>query len=170
MEADSVLQLFDGQVRQNLGTTEPNVSIERAGDVVRCVSADGGWGGISWSHLDVTSVDEVIARQIDWFSERTPSWEWKHYSYDTPDDLADRLVAAGFVPGPAEALLVAEVGDLNVRPSTPPGVEVRRVVDAAGVAALVDVHNAVFGGEHSAVGRTLLAQLDANFDSAAAFI
>ena len=86
-------------------------------------------------------------------------WEWKHYSHDRPPDLAERLRAAGFRPEPPEALLVAELGGLSLDASPPPGVEVRPVVDEAGVAALVAVVDEAFGDDHAGLGRTLLAQL-----------
>jgi hypothetical protein len=86
-------------------------------------------------------------------------WEWKHYSYDQPPDLPDRLLAAGFTREPSETLLVAEIADLTLDVPPPPGVELRAVVDQQGVDALVSVHNEVFGEDHTALGRALLAAL-----------
>lgn len=86
-------------------------------------------------------------------------WEWKHYSYDEPADLPGQLRAAGFVPEPAEALLVADVADLALDVPPPPGVELRAIRDEGDVAALIAVHRAVFEEDASELGATLLAQI-----------
>ena len=51
---------------------------------------------MTWCELDDVSADAVIAAQISRFAELSRPWEWKHYSYDRPPDLPDRLLAAGF--------------------------------------------------------------------------
>jgi hypothetical protein len=86
-------------------------------------------------------------------------WEWRHYSYDRPADLPRRLLAAGFTPEPDEALMVAEIAQLALEVPPPVGVELRAVTDQQGVDALVGVHEEVFGEDHSALGRQLLARL-----------
>ena len=110
---------------------------------------------MTWCDLDHVSADAVIAAQISRFAELSRPWEWKHYSYDQPPDLPDRLLAAGFTREPAEALLVAEIADLTLDVPPPPGVELRAVIDEQGVDALVSVHDEVFGEDHSALGRSL---------------
>jgi hypothetical protein len=123
------------------------------------VSAGDGWTGVTWSDLDPVGADAVIAAQISRFAELSDPWEWKHYSYDQPPDLPDRLLAAGFTREPAEALLVAEIADLTLDVPPPLGVEVRAVIDRAGVDALVSVQDKVFGEDHSALGKALVFQL-----------
>jgi hypothetical protein len=39
----------------------------------------------------------VITAQVRYFAARGTPVEWKLYDYDQPADLAQRLVAAGFV-------------------------------------------------------------------------
>ncbi|MGH3546785.1 MAG: GNAT family N-acetyltransferase [Pseudonocardiaceae bacterium] len=132
--------------------------------------AGDGWTGVIWCDLDQVNADSVIAGQISRFAELSRPWEWKHYSYDQPPDLPDRLLAAGFTSGPAETLLVAEIADLTHDAPPPPGVELLAVVDARGVEALASVHDDVFGGDHSAVGRALLAGLAVQPSTAAAVV
>jgi GNAT superfamily N-acetyltransferase len=158
MDSQAVLAAFDEQIRRNPGT-DPHTDVERADGVVRSVSIGDGWNGITWSDLDEGSADTLIATQISRFAQVAGPWEWKHYSYDSPPDLPERLVAAGFTAEPAETLLVAEIADLAVGVPPPPGVELVPVVDDVGVAALVRVHDQVFGGDHSRLGRTLLSGL-----------
>ena len=121
--------------------------------------AGDGWAGVIWSDLDQASADTVIAAQISQFTALSRRWEWKHYSYDQPGDLPERLLAAGFTPQPVEALLVAEISDLTLDVSPPPGVQLRAVLDEHGVEQLVSVHDEVFGGDHTGLGAHLLAGL-----------
>jgi hypothetical protein len=69
------------------------------------------------------------------------------------------LRAAGFTAEPAEALMVAEIAELALDVAPPAGVELRPVTDPRGVDAVVRVHDEVFGDDHSALGRELLARL-----------
>ena len=114
MERRAVLAAFDEQIRRRPGTDAPDSHVERDGGVVRSISDGDGWSGVTWCALDELSADAVIAAQISRFAEMSRPWEWKHYSYDQPPDLPDRLLAAGFTPEPAEALLVAEIADLTL--------------------------------------------------------
>jgi len=125
---------------------------------------------VIWSDLDEVKANAVIAAQISRFAELTRPWEWKHYSYDQPFDLSDRLLAAGFTPEPAEALLVAEIAHLTLDVPPPSGVELLGVVDRQDVEALVLVHDEVFGGDNSFVGRSLLAGLARQPSTAAAVV
>src|SRR5262249_44565855 len=133
----------------------PGGLVERDGGVVRVVDPDG-WSGVVWSDLDTRSADRAIDRQLARFAGLA-GWEWKHYGYDRPVDLPRRLTAAGLVPGPAEALLVAD--GLGAEPSVPPGVRLVPVTDSAGVALLLRVHREAFGHAHPALGAALLAGL-----------
>jgi hypothetical protein len=158
MDRAAVLAAFDAQIRRRPEAEAPG-RVEHAERVIRVVSARDGWTGVVWCDLDRASADAVIAAQITRFAPLSRRWEWKHYSYDQPADLSERLLAAGFTREPAEALLVAEIADLALDVRPPPGVELRAVTDREGVAALVSVHDAVFGGDHSGLGKALLADL-----------
>jgi GNAT superfamily N-acetyltransferase len=159
MDRHAVLAAFDEQLRQHPQPETSGGQVEHDPGVVRIVAAEDEWTGVIWCDLDQASADAVIAAQVRRFAPLHHPWEWKHYSYDQPPDLPDRLLAAGFTPEPAEALLVAEIADLALEVPPPPGVEVRTVTDDHGVEALVSVHDQVFGEDHSAVGRALLAAL-----------
>ena len=132
-----------------------------------------GWRGVTWTGLDDADVDldvdAVIARQVERFAG-LGEWEWKHYAHDRPGDLPQRLLRAGFAAEPAETLLVASAADVAREVPAPEGVELRPVVDAEGVAALVRVHEQVFGTEAGWIGRELQAQLDADPQAAAAVV
>jgi GNAT superfamily N-acetyltransferase len=168
MDARAVLDAFNDQIRRHPQPDGPDGVVERDELVVRNVAADDGWSGVVWSALDAATADEAIAAQIRRFG--TQPWEWKHYSYDRPSDLPQRLLSAGFVAEEPETLLVAEIADLELDVPPPPGVTLVPVQDEAGVDALVSVHTAVFGGDHSGLGRSFLRGLELAPDSAAAVV
>jgi ribosomal protein S18 acetylase RimI-like enzyme len=170
MDRHAVLAAFNEQIRQHPEPDALGGYVEHDDGVIRSISAGGGWSGVTWCDLDRVSADAVIAAQIRRFAELSRPWEWKHYSYDQPADLPERLLAAGFTRQPAEALLVAEIADLTLDMPPPPGVELRTVVDRADVEALVSVHDEVFGEDHSELGKSLLAGLARQASSAAAVV
>jgi GNAT superfamily N-acetyltransferase len=157
VDRDALLAAFDAQIRRRPSADGPGDRVEHDDGVVRLVSGGDGWSGITWSGLDGLDADAVIAAQIARFAGRDGAWEWKHYSHDHPADLPERLLAAGFVAEPAEALLVAEIAALSLDTPPPAGVGLRPVVDRSGVDALVSLHDEVFGEDHAGVGRALLA-------------
>ena len=140
--APDLLAAYDAQIRRRPVADWPDDVVEHADGVVRVVSARG-WSGVTHTDLAGRDADAVIAAQI----ARIPgSWEWKHHSHDEPPDLPDRLLAAGFEAEETETLMVADLRTLAIDASPPPGVEVRQV---DGVADLIAVHDAVFGGDHA---------------------
>lgn len=144
MDLPAVLTAFDEQVRRRPGGGH----VEDDGDVIRTISP--GWTGVEWTGLTPATADAAIQRQIRRFAELGRPWEWKHYSYDEPADLRDRLTAAGLRPGEDETLLIAETTGLDLAVRPPAGVELRPVRDRRDLDALVAVHDEVFGGRFTA--------------------
>ena len=134
--------------------TEFDRQIRRAGGEVLI---EDDWAGVVSSDLDERTADAAIAAHVRRFAELGRAWEWKHYSYDRPADLADRLRWAGFTAEPTEALLVAVIDELPTEAVLPPGVSIVPVADDVTAEQFVRVHNEVFGGDQAAVGRKLLA-------------
>jgi GNAT superfamily N-acetyltransferase len=159
MNPNAVLAAFDEQIRRGPGP--------HADDAVRA-ETDEGWRGVAWSDLTPDNADEKIAEQIRRFAGR--SWEWKHYSHDQPADLPERLVAHGFAERPGEALLIAEIADLDLDVRPPEGVRLRPVENEHDVAAFVRIHDEVFGGDYSSLGRLLLDSLSNRPDTMAAVV
>ncbi len=165
-----VLDAFDEQIRRSAEPETLQWRVERDDLVVRLLGADGGWAAVTWSDLTAGNADAVISEQVARFASLGRPWEWKHYSYDSPSDLPDRLIAAGLTPQPAESLLVAQVSDLGLDAGPPPGVRLSPIVDSEGVDALVSVHNQVFGGDCSPIGRALAAGLASQPSTAAGVV
>ncbi len=153
-----VRETLDEQLRRGAAPLWSGDAVEREERVVRFISP-GGFSGVLWSDLDAECADAVIAAQVERFAGHQGPWEWKHYSYDQPADLPHRLRAAGLRPEEAEALLVGETARLPLDVEPPRGVQVEAVRDEAGVESFMSVHEEVFGGESSWIGRMLLADL-----------
>jgi GNAT superfamily N-acetyltransferase len=161
VNSTALLDAYDEQIRRHPEVAGGSIVVERDPAIVRVMAADDGWVGVTFSDLDPDTADEVIASQVRRFAllDQPAEWEWKHYSHDHPVDLPQRLRSAGLTPGPSEALLVARVADLDLEVRPLAGVELVAVEDQQGIDSLVSVHDAVFGGDHSHIGRALAAQL-----------
>ena len=155
-----VLRLFDLQMRQGIRPDGPAARVERVGNCIRQVDPVGGWNGVVWSDLDQSSADAAVQDQLRYFSALGCELEWKLYSHDRPADLGERLLAAGFVPAPEEALMVATIAALPTEAVLPEGVELRPVTDAAGVDLMIEVHEQAFSSGPSRLRQRMLAQLE----------
>lgn len=140
----AVRAAFDEQMRRN-APHGPDSRVERDEKVTRGLALDGSWAAVLWSDLSEGDVAAVVAAET---ARDVPYLEWKHYSGDRPDDLPERLVAAGLTPEGAETVLVADLEELALTDPAPDGVRVAPVDDVAGVEALVAVHEEVFGDLH----------------------
>ncbi|MFF4322462.1 GNAT family N-acetyltransferase [Streptomyces sp. NPDC001568] len=161
----AVRALHDAQMRRDAVPDVAAARVERVGPVVRQTVPGPGWNGVLWSDLDEGTADAAIAEQVAFFAARDDlgagtEFEWKLYSHDRPADLGDRLRAAGFVPEPAETVLVARTTDVAVLPVEPPeGITLRVVRDGAGVDLMMEAHHRAFGSERPAIRETLLRLL-----------
>jgi GNAT superfamily N-acetyltransferase len=163
MDPASALAVFDAQLRRLDG--------EPAGLVYRSAGPAGNW--IVHSDLAADNADQVIAEQQQFFAGVGGPVEWKHYGYDEPADLPDRLLAAGFEAEPTETLMVAEIDELLAGPvagaALPDGVTLVPVHDAAGFAAIVDLKAAVWGAESRIAEDSLAAEYAADPTAIAVF-
>lgn len=161
MDIQAVRAAFDAQVRRRAETDEPGAMVEADADVVRSVAPGQQTSQITWSRLTAASADTVIAAQLAYFAARGAPVEWKLFDYDQPPDLADRLLAAGFVPDDEELMLIAETTVVSTEVVLPAGVRLMPVTDAAGLDAMMAVHDLAFP-EHPSpgLGERLAAQLE----------
>jgi ribosomal protein S18 acetylase RimI-like enzyme len=172
MNPEDLRAAFDEQVRRRPVPDGPCGVVEHDVYVVRVVDPGGGWSGVTWSDLETDTADPVIAVQVARFAVAGGPWEWKHYSYDRPADLPDRLLAAGFAGEAPEALLVAEIAGLDraALDVAPAGVRLQPVTDEEGLAALQQVHDQVFGGDHRRAVAALRRALAHRPDTVAAVV
>lgn len=133
MDDGELLATFDRQIRR---VPEPNpdfrvLQLAEPAPLMGYVpdSDDASWGGgIFWCDLDESTADAAIAAAVEVFRPYGAEWEWKHYGYDRPADLADRLRTADFTPDDEEALVVGETSVVRERlagTTEPAGITVR---------------------------------------------
>ena len=124
-----LLAIYDNEVRQAETTNfPPGVYAEADGPIVRVIGNHRGFIG-SPVHivLDGDALDALIARQRDFFTARDQTVEWKTRCHDTPADIADRLIAAGFIAEERETVLMASAKEISRQSApAPTGVVVRR--------------------------------------------
>jgi len=143
-----LLAAHDAQLRARVpDRLPPGEAVERDGPLLRFSGGPGqGWilyrdlGGI-----DGVELDELIARQVDFFRRRGDRFEWKYYGHDLPADLPERLLAAGFVREPTETCVVGLVAAMAGEPVLPDGVALREVTERADFERIAGLEKAVWG-------------------------
>jgi GNAT superfamily N-acetyltransferase len=129
-----LLGAYDAQLRGQVPDPMPDgLSAERDGPLVRLV-ADRHDGFIDYrdlAGLEGAELDDLIARQVRAFAERGQRFEWKLHAHDLPADLAQRLVAAGFVPEDEESVMIAPVAAVAAEPRLPDVVRLHEVAERA---------------------------------------
>jgi GNAT superfamily N-acetyltransferase len=123
MEPGELLARYDREVRQQ-PAPEPGSTVERVGTIVRMV---GGTNCILYSHLEGTTARAAIEEQRAFYAAQRREFEWKVYAHDRPAQLGRLLEEAGFVPDPAETLMLLDLTHALPPPTHRPSVEVRRV-------------------------------------------
>ncbi|MFB7560432.1 GNAT family N-acetyltransferase [Streptomyces brevispora] len=159
---ESLLAVFDREMREHARPDGPGVRVERTGDVVRQAGAAHDWNGVVWSSpdLDAVRADAAIAAQVAHCVERGyDEFEWKLYAHDRPADLGARLLAAGFEAEDPETLLVAPVADLPTEVVLPDGIRLRTVRDEADVELMALAHEQAFGADRTRLRHQVLARL-----------
>ncbi|MFJ9691168.1 GNAT family N-acetyltransferase [Kitasatospora sp. NPDC101183] len=160
MDHDTVLALFDRQLRREARPDSDSTRIEQDGAVIRQLGLAHDWNGVVWSDLDEATADAAIAAQIDRFTALGLDFEWKTYAHDAPADLGERLLAAGFTAEDEQAVMVADVHELPTDATLPEGVRLLPVTDAAGVDLLAEAAEQAFGTPNPTQRRRLLDHLE----------
>ncbi len=145
-----LLAAFDTQVRQGMVPPQTGWLVERVGDVIRVTSPEVDHGCfVEWSRLSETAADAAIAEQVRHYSDLGRlRFEWKTYAYDTPADLPERLLRAGFAAEDDESLVI---GPCDAVVAACAGVELPSDVHVREVSALDDPAWAGIGALHRAV-------------------
>jgi hypothetical protein len=129
------LAAYDAQLRDRVPELLPSgVTVERDGPLLRFLGLAGrgfvvyrDMGGLEGAELD-----ELISRQVEVFAERGEPFEWKPHGHDPPNDLSQRLHAAGFVQEEPETIVIAPAADIAVAEvRLPKGVSLREVTSRA---------------------------------------
>jgi len=125
------------------------VTVERDGPVLRFLGL-AGRGYVLYRDLgglEGPELDELIARQVQAFAERGERFEWKLHGHDRPEDLPQRLHAAGFVPEGTETIVIAPVADIAGEVRLPADVSMREVTRRADFERVAALEQAVWEAE-----------------------
>lgn len=170
MTKDELLALYDKEQRREI--TYPGFRREVVGSVIRFVDElpGGDANFILYNELTADNNDAVIAEQIAYFRENGRSWGWKYFSHDTPPNLLDRLAAHGLTIEEEEAIMALDLTQAPAELLQPVGSNVRRLTDAADVAQIVAIEEAVWGGDRSSWGERLAADMRNNPEYVSVYI
>jgi hypothetical protein len=160
VSARELLAAFDEQRARMPARVPVGVVVERDGPLLRTTGRPHG-GFVEYrdlAGLDGAALDELIARQVRHFAARGERFEWKQYAHDLPHDLADRLLAAGFVPEPEEAVAIATAAAIAAEPAPPAGVALRDVGSETDIMRIAELESRVYGVDHAWLGEQLAAQ------------
>jgi GNAT superfamily N-acetyltransferase len=160
MDVAQIRHLFTEQVRRGTAEDGTGSEVTATPHFVRWAAAgDVGWSEVSWSNLEESTVDEVIDEQLAYFSSREQSFVWRVFEDDGPSDLGSRLERAGFKFDGNSQLMVAPVDEVPATVAVPLGVTLSSESDARGIDRLIEVHESVFGIDHSQLRRSIRMQL-----------
>jgi GNAT superfamily N-acetyltransferase len=156
MNTAEFLSLYDQQMRIHLRL--PETVFENTGRIVRDHSTVENAGFIDYARLDESSADAEIAAQIAYYASLNMPFTWKVYDHDRPVDLRQRLASHGFKIGEPSTLMAL---DLQAPPAglltmeIPPCIQ--RITDDAGINAMVDVEESVYGSPREWLRKRLLS-------------
>ena len=161
--AAHLLAAYDAQLRRRAEVHDAD-TVTELGPLL--LATFGGDGFVTYRSLRESTestestepdVDGLVDAVIGHFRDHTTvdEFEWKTRGHDWPADLGDRLVERGLVAEPLETVMVGEAAALAASVDVP-GVTVRRVGEGragtdphADLAAMLALHDDVFGPEHS---------------------
>ncbi|HEX6682174.1 MAG TPA: GNAT family N-acetyltransferase [Candidatus Limnocylindrales bacterium] len=169
LDTKALLAAYDSQLR---GRDDIEVIggaiVERDGPLVR--HAGGPTGGFvdyrDLGGLEGAALDELIARQRDFFAARGEKFEWKTRAHDLPPDLPQRLAAHGFEPEELETVVIGLAAGLaaglagglaNPEPKLPPGLVLRETTSDEDFERIAELNTVVWGEDLCWLAGTLRA-------------
>ncbi|TDC46708.1 GNAT family N-acetyltransferase [Micromonospora sp. KC207] len=166
LDAMTLREAYDNQLKAWVPDPLPaGVTMERDGPLVRILGLDYG-GFLTYRDLGGltgAALDELIARQVDFFRARGEQVEWKLHGHDEPADLPDRLRAAGFVPEERETVVIGPVAPLAATlPVVPEGVRLREVTGRADLDRIVAMEEEVWGSSRGHLAEGLAKEIAAD--------
>jgi GNAT superfamily N-acetyltransferase len=141
---DHLRQLYTQHER--IQAASPDMRREELPNLIRQIpAAAGDRGVVIYSRLDAASADATIQAQIAYFEQLGYDFEWKHYDYDTPPDLKERLAAHGFELEESETIMVLPLAQAPAALLQPVTHDVRRVHDPDELNAIERIKTSVWG-------------------------
>ncbi|MBV9822822.1 MAG: GNAT family N-acetyltransferase [Actinobacteria bacterium] len=167
-----MLDAYHRQVRGVLPSKQPpGVVVDSDGPLLR-VGGTKFSGYVEYrdlAGLAGPALDELIARTCAYFGGRAERFEWKTHSYDEPADLPSRLLAAGFVPGESETVVIGLAEQLTEEPPLPDGVAIRELDDPADFERIGALHTEIWGEDWGWLAGDLAGRKAGNPDHLAVY-
>lgn len=144
------LAAYDAQLR--VSAEHPDALQTNTLGPLRLVLFPGGFGFVTYAHLDGADADGVAAlvdaalahfRAIPEVS----SVEWKTRAHDAAPGLHEALIARGFAPEEPESIMIGEAAHLARDVEIPEGVTIRRARTDDEVMAAGEMQGKVFDDE-----------------------
>jgi len=159
-DAARLLAAYDREVRHaELTRPEPGQRLVRDAPLTRLTGGRRGFvSGPPDLGVSGAALDELIARQRDFFAARGEEFEWKTRSHDRPAELPERLLAAGFVAEETETVLIAPLDAVASSPPPDPSFVVREASGHDDLLRIATLSASVFGSDEAAVAADLLSR------------
>jgi len=154
MDQPELLALFDQE--QRIAITYTGTRKEVQPELVRFVRPAPGMSFIRYSRCAQADLAPAIQAQIAYFTRINQPFTWKVYAHDSPPNLAEQLVAAGFVRDDDSAAVM--LLDLRAVPDSllaPVSADIRRITARERLAAVIAVEEQVWGGDFGWMTRRL---------------
>ncbi|MFD9703963.1 GNAT family N-acetyltransferase [Lentzea sp. NPDC059081] len=162
-DAAALLRAYDDQARSaEWASRDPEATVDRDGPVYR-VSRPARPGFVAGApDLGITGqkLDELIARQRDFFAARGQQFEWKTWGHDIPADLPERLTRAGFEPDDRETVLIGRAEEMAAPVHLEDGITLRETRDEADIRKAVASSSEAFGKDVGFLTDYLLGKKD----------
>ncbi|WP_211589048.1 GNAT family N-acetyltransferase [Allorhizocola rhizosphaerae] len=148
LDPRQLLAAYDAQLRARPDPDLPERAVlEWDGPLMRVSGVYTG-GFVEYRDLGGLTGDELdafIARQRDHFAARGEEFEWKTRGHDLPEDLPQRLLAAGFVPQERETVIIGLAADhADAHPPLPEGVTLRETRSPADFGHIAELNTVVW--------------------------
>ncbi len=148
-------------MRQRAGLGDDGAEVESVPPLTRVYyPAQGFIAAPADTGLRGADLDGLIAREVAAFAARGEAVEWKTYGYDEPDDLPERLRAAGFVAEEAETLLIGESVELLALGTDVAGIRFRETTTDDDLAAIGRLHTEVWDEDWTWIAADLRDRID----------
>lgn len=153
LERDVLLAAYDSQLRARQdGELPEDAVLDWDGPLRR--TAGGLHGGFvdyrDLGGLTGEALDELIARQRDFFAARGERFEWKTRGHDLPADLPQRLAAAGFEAEERETVMIGLASRYaNRSPELGDGLVLRETVAQNDFERIAGMNTVVWGEDLS---------------------
>ncbi|MYL51375.1 GNAT family N-acetyltransferase [Halobacillus litoralis] len=148
-----LLNKYHMELRVNAQTT--GFRREETAHVVRHISEYDDRGFILASALTDHNARSVIQAEKEYFKQIGQSFEWKLFSYDTPSNLKELLIAEGFEEDEEEALLVLDLNKDKSLLNRQIPVELKEMTDENGVKDIVHLMDEIWQDKHGSLGKRL---------------